>query len=291
VRGNALNNLSIRNAGAAQPGVSCRAARCILDGLGNGNVQSYSITRTPKVGSVRLAVEGYDTAPKMILKLVQKSVRRIRRGFSARETGGAPGTELPASWYDSVFKRAQHYHQPFYLSAYYPTWTVIADRLQRYGARRILDVGCGPGQFAQLLYDWGFEHYIGIDFSSQAIEISRKLVPEYEFRIADARSPASYEGVEYDAIVCTEVLEHVEDDFAVISCFRSGAPCLCTVPNFPYKSHVRHFASAEEVTARYRQFFNALTVTRLKGTRDPDEQFFLMDGQRNSYTPRTDCSK
>lgn len=227
----------------------------------------------------------------MILKLVKRSVRRIRRGLAAPVRAGGPGKELAASWYDDVFKRAQHYHQPFYQSAYYPTWTVIADRLQRYGAKRILDVGCGPGQFAQMLQDWGFERYTGIDFSPQAIEIAQALVPGYEFRVADARSLDSYQGIEYDAIVCTEVLEHIEDDFGVLSCFAQGTPCLSTVPNFPYESHVRHFDSADAVSARYRSYFDSLTVTRLKGTRGSDEQFFLMDGLRNSYTLREEYSE
>jgi trans-aconitate methyltransferase len=224
----------------------------------------------------------------MILKLVKRSVRRIGRRLLPNGNAGRPGTEVAAGWYDEVYKEFDVYRQPFYESPYYPTWIVIADRLHRYNARRILDIGCGPGQFAQLLQDWGFQQYTGLDFSAQAIEMAKSLVPAYEFVVGDARSPDAYRNVEYDALVCTEVLEHVSDDFGVVSCFAPGSRCLCTVPNFPFTSHVRHFASAAAAEERYARFFTDLTVTRLKGTRSRDEQYFLLDGVRNSYTCHAD---
>ena len=80
--------------------------------------------------------------------------------------------------------------------------------------------------------------------------------------MARQRDPASNSGLATCAIpLCmppsvrcdrvTEVLEHVLDDFAVIPCFPAGTRCLMTFPNFPWRSHVRYFETAESVSARY----------------------------------------
>ena len=79
-----------------------------------------------------------------------------------------------------------------------------------------------------------------------------------------------------------EVLEHIQEDLAVLSCFPQGTRCLLTVPNFPWRSHVRHFDSEASVSHRYGEFFQHLSVTRIKGVRTDQEQFYLLDGARNA---------
>ena len=191
------------------------------------------------------------------------------------------GREMPSFYYDEAFSRKPDFQVPFYKAAYYPTWLLVVDRLRRYGCERILDVGCGPGQFAQLCDDWAFESYVGLDFSPLALDLARAKAPRFVFRQGDIRDRATYEGLDFNAIVCMEVLEHVEDDGAVISCFPAGVRCLMTVPNFPYRSHVRHFEREQAVTARYRDYFAEFSVRRLKGVRADTEQFFLIDGVRS----------
>ena len=82
-----------------------------------------------------------------------------------------------------------------------------------------------------------------------------------------------------------EVLEHIERDLEIVSQVRPGTRCLCTVPNFPYVSHVRHFTSKEEVVGRYGQYFEDFEVTAIKGTSGPGIWFFLMDGIRANPKP------
>ena len=56
-------------------------------------------------------------------------------------------------------------------------WTVLADRIRRSGAKSVLDIGCGPGQFAACLFDMaGIETYTGLDFSAEAIRMGPALV-------------------------------------------------------------------------------------------------------------------
>jgi SAM-dependent methyltransferase len=188
---------------------------------------------------------------------------------------------MPPFYYDAAFHKEPNFQVPFYKSSYYPTWLVVVDRLHRYGCNSILDVGCGPGQFAALIEDAGFSSYTGLDFSSVAIQMAQARTPGFQFRAGDVRQKTTYEGLTFDAIVCMEVLEHIEEDLAVLSCFPPGTRCLMTVPNFPWRSHVRHFESEEAVRHRYGEFFQELTVTRLKGVRTDTEQFYLLDGVRN----------
>jgi SAM-dependent methyltransferase len=192
------------------------------------------------------------------------------------------GREEPAGWYDQAYSNSEEYRAHYSQSCYYFSWCVIADRLLRDGLKKVLEIGCGPGQFAAMLRDYGIGCYVGLDFSSKAIEMARQNVPELEFLVEDARTSDIYARMDYDVIVCTEVLEHIQDDLIVVSRFKPGVRCLCTVPNFPYVSHVRHFKDPAEVQQRYGRYFHQLDVRTLKGTRDPAETFFLFDGVRNN---------
>jgi SAM-dependent methyltransferase len=210
-------------------------------------------------------------------------VRRLRATDADKAEQSIGGREMPSFYYDEAFRADEHFNAPFYQSPYYPTWLVVVDRLRHYGCRRILDVGCGPGQFAGLVDDWGFESYVGLDFSAVAIGKARERVPRFVYRSGDVRAEATYQGLDFDAIVCMEVLEHIEEDLTILSCFPRGTRCMITVPNFPWRSHVRHFDSADAARERYFAFFEDLSVTRLKGVRNPTSQFFLLDGTRNSH--------
>jgi SAM-dependent methyltransferase len=226
----------------------------------------------------------------MNLRTIKHAVRQVgcRLGLTGaarrNDSPSASGKEMPNFYYDEAFSKDTNFQVPFYKSPYYPTWTVVVDRLRRYGCQRILDVGCGPGQFAALISDSGFQSYTGLDFSAVAIQMAQERVPHFKFRSGDVRLPATYGGLDCDAVICMEVLEHIEEDFAVLSCFPRGSRCLMTVPNFPWRSHVRHFTSEQAVADRYGEFFTDFSVSRLKGIRAETDQFYLMDGIRNTFT-------
>jgi hypothetical protein len=75
---------------------------------------------------------------------------------------------------------------------------------------------------------------------------------------------------EYDTIVCTEVLEHIDADLDVIRLWRDGAWCVCTVPNFDYAGHVRFFRAPDEVAARYGELIDIVAVIRIARPIMPD---------------------
>ena len=105
--------------------------------------------------------------------------------------------------------------------------------------------------------------YRGFDFSDIAIRqaSSRTGRPEL-FSRADARDARSY-AFEYDTIVCTEVLEHINADLKVVRNWKAGAWCVCSVPNFDWDSHVRFFRSCEEVKGRYGELIDIEAIIEI----------------------------
>jgi SAM-dependent methyltransferase len=175
----------------------------------------------------------------------------------------------------------EEYWQPYYASRYFPVWTVIADRLVTADAARVLDVGCGPGQLASYLSELGIA-VTGIDFSPKAIAMARKAAPAASFHVGDVLEARWY-GDDYDAIVSTEVLEHVERDLELVGLWPPGTRCLCTVPDFPFDSHVRHFEGSEQVRDRYGELLSDLSIREFKGVGNEERpvlRYFLFDGVR-----------
>lgn len=209
----------------------------------------------------------------MLKQLAKRLLQRPSRSISQ----GAKSLE----YYDEMYAGPSEYAKPFWQSRYYFIWTVICDRLKQAGNNRLLEIGCGSGQFSVLLHRDGFANYLGLDISSEAIRQARiKDLAPFEFEVADALTTDYFDSFDYDSIVCTEVLEHVEQDLELVSRNRSGTRCLCTVPNFPYTSHVHHFENEQQVHERYSPFFSDLTVWSIPGSHKPGILYFLVDGVR-----------
>lgn len=210
----------------------------------------------------------------------------------ARKLGlerGTPGSsERAAGYYDDAYAASEEYRLPYPRSRYYFAWTVIVDRVRRSGLNRVLEIGCGPGQLAEFLVDQGVRRYVGFDFSRVAIDMARaKNLPGARFEVDDARTSSLYEEAAGAYLVCTEVLEHVEEDVTILDRIPPGTPCVCTVPSFPYESHVRHFETADAVRRRYGAHFDGFDVLALARP-DADGRYYVFGGTRNGHrvTPR-----
>ena len=177
------------------------------------------------------------------------------------------------------FEQADHWKKHYTASRYYPLWAIIADRLRPNCPQRVLDIGCGPGQVAELLRDIGISDYLGIDFSKARIEAARKVCPEFEFLCADIFNDKVLEESNYDCVLAMEFLEHVENDVEVLNRTRPGTTILATVPNFPSRGHVRYFSSNEEVKERYRSVMKQLDVVSVLAN-NRGKRYYLMQGIR-----------
>ena len=192
-----------------------------------------------------------------------------------------PGEKGP-DYYDRTFLEDANWSGHYTASIDYYIWTVIVDRVRRARPRSVLEIGCGSGQLAHAVYDSGVvERYCAFDFAPARLTQARRNVPSYRFEVANAFETDLFDTVDYDLVITTEFLEHVEQDLAVLRRIREGTRVIAIVPNFPYVSHVRHFKSVEEVAERYGDFFKGFTVDAIP-MKVPGSVAFLFEGLRTS---------
>jgi len=188
--------------------------------------------------------------------------------------------ERDAAWYDQVYQATEEYRGHYTGSRYYFLWCVVVDRIMRANIRSVLDIGCGPGQFAAFLRDKGLKHYYGLDLSEECVELARSACPEFNFLAASVFETDLLEKLDYDAVVSLEFLEHVEEDIRVLSRIRPGTTFFGTVPSFPYISHVRHFSTCGEVSRRYGGMFREFRVDSLLADQN-GKQYYLFEGLKS----------
>lgn len=99
----------------------------------------------------------------------------------------------------------------------------------------ILDIGCGNGIISRYLGRYGYQVQ-GVDVSEKAIETARKLnaMPNVRFDVKSAEELKASER-KYDAIICSEVLEHLQDPSSLLRvlyhCLNESGKLIITVPN------------------------------------------------------------
>jgi 2-polyprenyl-3-methyl-5-hydroxy-6-metoxy-1,4-benzoquinol methylase len=197
--------------------------------------------------------------------MIREFSRRLKRVTvdalrGRKRTVLSPGEEKASTWYDAHYAGSIEYRKHYTESVYYAGWTIVCDRLLRHGVQSVLDIGCGPGQFASLLTESTKVEYLGLDFCGEAIRMAETVCPQCRFLEADVFADQHLEEHDYDAVVSLEFLEHVENDIAVLQRIRPGTLFLGSVPSFPSASHVRHFDATEEVAERYSHLFSRFNV-------------------------------
>lgn len=115
------------------------------------------------------------------------------------------------------------------------------------GNSKVLDLGCGTGLITQTLPG----NVLGIDISPWKIERAQQHCPRTRFAVDDAEELATLTAPNYfDAVVCTDVLEHLErPDKAVAAARRVLKPrglLLGTVPTRSVVWKLRRFLTTAD---------------------------------------------
>jgi 2-polyprenyl-3-methyl-5-hydroxy-6-metoxy-1,4-benzoquinol methylase len=132
---------------------------------------------------------------------------------------------------------------------------------------RILDVGCGNGVISRHLGRLGFQ-MLGIDVSDKTIEKARAAtsLPNVVFQTKSAEELVA-SGERYDAVICSEVLEHLTDPGALLNVLyaslKEDGKLIVTVPNG--RGPRESFVTKPILRMRGRNGWLWRTVSKMKG--------------------------
>ena len=197
------------------------------------------------------------------------------------------GSQQDSAFYDKLWSQ-DYFNETTETLRWYPIWRSVSDAVLRRlvinkSPVRIIDLGCGPGHFVEVLdktTKLPFS-YVGYDFSPVAISDANKknLGDRFTFKEADLfdydfnESAQESEDVIY---VSTEFFEHVEFDREVMKKIKSGCSLLFSVPNFDDPGHVRFFTGGEmEIRERYEDILDISSVQTM-----PDGYRFFIESVR-----------
>lgn len=83
----------------------------------------------------------------------------------------------------------------------------------------VLDAGCGPGLYAQILKERGAD-VVSIDVSPKMLELARKrLGDDADLRLADLSKPLELDDASFDLVLSPLVMDYIEDWHAAFAEF------------------------------------------------------------------------
>ena len=107
-------------------------------------------------------------------------------------------------WYDRFYsEKGEKSRRP------YEAYPVFLDYLKAENGKKLLDVSCGTSWLLLAAARRGLETY-GVDISSQAVKIAKKITPESKIALGQAEE-LKYDDKIFDYITCLGSLEHFID--------------------------------------------------------------------------------
>lgn len=145
----------------------------------------------------------------------------------------------------------------------------------------IIELGCSNGNFASLLHKNEFKNYLGIDIQKDKIIEAKKEISDMNFICCDIINNLTLLK-EATTFVSFQCLEHIKEDLKILNSLKKGTKIIISVPNSPYKGHIRWF----ELDGWEERFSLYITIDYfyvIQNPNKPKKRSFLFRGERNGY--------
>src|SRR3989344_3027082 len=118
----------------------------------------------------------------------------------------------------------------------------IIEEINPSEGERILEVGCGDGNYLHLLSSMGFKRLslIGVDIDENSLKSAKRNLKGRRIKLlkADVLGKLPFAANTFDKIIMSEVCEHLSDDVKGLTevkrVLRKGGILVVTVPNHNY---------------------------------------------------------
>lgn len=165
----------------------------------------------------------------------------------------ADATEQNRAYYERLSDGRRDYWR--YMAAPRHRVQTIRRELRRAAPRSVVDLGCGNGQLLrELAADLPGAKLCGVDLSEPQIAVNRVELPSIDWLAADL-SKVTEAANRFDAVVASEIIEHVQDPLSLLrsaaAFAREDGLLVLTTQSGPVRAtersvgHVRHFSAAE----------------------------------------------
>ena len=143
----------------------------------------------------------------------------------------------------------------------------------------IIELGCSNGNFAKRLYEKGIKNYIGIDILKDKIDKAKIKIPGMHFMCCDIIENLYMFGGA-TTFISFQCLEHIKEDLKVLEALQPKTNVIISVPNSPYKGHVRWF-ELEGWKDRFSKYIDFDDIITIQNPKKPKKRSFLFKGKRN----------
>jgi SAM-dependent methyltransferase len=132
----------------------------------------------------------------------------------------------------------------------------LYEEIEPYLGKRIIEIGCGWGNFARHLTDREF--YLGTEISTESVKHVSDVFTDHSnmrFAVADAASPEflNFSDDNIDTIFSLNVFEHIEDHEAALSnaakILQTNGHLILVVP-----AHMSLYGTLDRVIGHYRRY-------------------------------------
>lgn len=157
-------------------------------------------------------------------------------------------------YYNKIYRESEEYKKPYSDFLYYNIYKIALGFLNI--KDHILELGCGAGQFSDMLEDNLYRNYTGVDISDEAIrQANKKTLLKYEVKDI-MTDDLNYD---YNTVVAFEFIEHIEYK-KIFKKLIIGSKIIFSVPNFANEDHLYTWQNEAEIIDSFKKYININTV-------------------------------